>query len=63
MTVEPNTLKADIGDKIKLRVENTNSLFDVNLDVFIIKKTTEISNGDFLVNYEVSDILLQQRTE
>ncbi|HPC34987.1 MAG TPA: hypothetical protein PLP73_04910, partial [Candidatus Absconditabacterales bacterium] len=39
VTVEQNTILADVGDKVKLIVENTNSFFDIDSDVYVIGKT------------------------
>lgn len=54
--VEENTLDVNIWDKIKLIVENTNSYFDINSAVYIIKKNTIYNNWSKLVKYNVWEI-------
>lgn len=54
--VEQNTLDVNIWDKIKLIVENTNSYFDINSEVYITKKNTIYNNGSKLVKYNVWEI-------
>jgi len=44
VTVEQNTILADVGDKVKLIVENTNSFFDIDSDVYVIGKTINYTN-------------------
>lgn len=51
--LEPNAIKADIGDKIKLRVENTNSLYDFTWDVYVTKKTTTIDKWATQIKYDL----------
>jgi len=54
--VEQNTLDVNIWDKIKLVVENTNSYFDINSDVIIIKKNTVYNNWSKKINYWIWEI-------
>lgn len=53
--VEQNTITANIGDKIKLIVENTNSFFDIDDSVIVKKKNTSISNWLISINYELEE--------
>jgi len=55
--VEQNTIDAEIWDKIKLVVENTNSFFDFNGSVFVKKKNTTIDNWSFNTTYELEEFV------
>lgn len=43
--VEQNVLNANIWDKVKLVVENTNSYFDIDSEVLVMEKTIRYDNG------------------
>jgi len=43
--VENNSINAEVGDKLKLRVQNTNSFFNIDSDVFVTKKTIVYNKG------------------
>lgn len=60
--VESNTINANIGDKIKLTVENTNSYFDIDTDVLVLNKTTTYNNGSKNVSYAVWELNLDVST-
>ena len=54
--LEQNVILANIWDKLKLVVENTNSFFDINTTVSIIKKNTVYTNASKQVSYTVWEI-------
>jgi len=56
VTVEQNTILADVGDKVKLIVENTNSFFDIDSDVYVIGKTINYTNWSKITNYRVWEL-------
>jgi len=61
--VEVNSIIADIGDKIKLTVENTNSYFDISSDVIVLSKVTDYNNGSKKVSYTVWELNLKIATD
>lgn len=56
--VEQNTIEADVWDKVKLIVENTNSFFDINSDVYVIWKNITYTNWSKVTNYRVWELNL-----
>jgi len=56
VTVEQNTILADVGDKVKLIVENTNSFFDIDSDVYVIGKTINYTNWSKITSYKVGEL-------
>lgn len=61
--VESNSIIADIGDKIKLTIENTNSYFDISSDVIVLSKITEYNNGSKKISYSVWELNLKVATD
>lgn len=61
--VESNSIIADIGDKIKLTIENTNNYFDISSDVIVLWKTTEYNNGSKKTSYSVWELNLKVVTD
>lgn len=59
ITVANGSIFADIGDKIKVEVVNTNSFFDYSWDAIILSKSSIYENGDKIIQYEISDTLSQ----
>lgn len=59
ITVANGSIFADIGDKIKVEVVNTNSFFDYSWDAIILSKSSIYENGDKIIQYEISDTLAQ----
>lgn len=59
ITVANSSIFADIGDKIKVEVVNTNSFFDYSGDAVILSKSTIYENWSKTVQYEISDTLVQ----
>lgn len=57
--VESNSIIADIGDKIKLTIENTNSYFDISSDVIVLWKTTDYNNGSKKISYSFWELNLK----
>lgn len=60
--MESNTIRADVGDKVKLVVENTNSFFDIDSDALVIGKTTRYNNGSKIVDYIIGELNLYVAT-
>ena len=56
VTVEQNTILADVGDRVKLIVENTNSFFDIDSDVYVIGKTINYTNWSKITSYKVGEL-------
>lgn len=64
MGVETNAIDANIGDTIRLTVQNTNNpFFDIDTDGIVIQKTSEINNGTLRVDYQVAEFYVQPFTE
>lgn len=59
VVVEQNTINANIWDKIRLIVENTNSFYDIDSSVYVISKTTRYFNGSKTVNYSLWELNLR----
>ena len=57
--VEQNTLDVNIWDKIKLVVENTNSYFDIDSEVYINWKITKYTNASKMITYSVWEMYVQ----
>jgi len=56
ITVEQNSIIANIYDKMKLVVENTNSFFDIDSDVYVIGKTINYTNWSKITSYKVGEL-------
>lgn len=54
--VEENAIVANIGDRIQLTVENTNSFFDFDGTVYVKKKIINIDNGSANTEYELEEL-------
>ena len=52
-SVKENTLNADTGDKVKITTEGTNSYYDIDGSLLVLKKTIVYSNGGKLERFSL----------
>lgn len=50
-TAEQNTINANVGDRVRIVIENTNSDFDINWDILVLKKSTTYTNATKMSSY------------
>ena len=62
LQVESNTINADVGDKVKLVVENTNQFYDIDTDAVVLWKTITYTNGSKRVDYNIGELNLYVAT-
>jgi len=60
--VEDNTILADVGDKVKLVVENTNSFYDIDTTALVLGKTIRYNNGSKKISYNIGELNLYVAT-
>ena len=62
VSVENNTVNANKGDKIMLRIENTMPIFDIDSPVWVIWKKTTYQNAELREEITVSDLSIEEKT-
>lgn len=58
VTVDQNSINADVWDTIRLTVSNTNSFFDIDASVTVSKKKITVENSQKIVEYELQEFTI-----